>query len=505
MTDSPTHQRPDEAGESSCAFPGFEPLESNYVYCPNQFFDVCLKHCSRGALRIVGFVLRETLGWLDSNGQPIRQDIEVTYQNLISKAGVSRGAIGPALREAVAAGFLDCLRSGQPKALKNPSRSGLYRLRWAGEGDYTTDLDRFDGFFMGAGHRTPVPNRFFDHVIRQEPLSVVKVVGTVIRHTVGYQNQFGGRRKIAPLSHDVIARYANLSLGKTLSQAITSAQQSGYIARVKDGCFSPDKAEQQSATYTVRWQHEAKCERIGSKTPVASGQSNNPTSVGLEFPAADQFKKTSSRKTKKKDTLKQHQAAAAEKDKRGRQLLRNAGFDEETARLLANRFSANEIQRQIEWIDERQPRENRIGMLRRAIEQQWPKPERLIARDRQNNRRERDRQESANQEEERREQSTMKRDRQKRRTRLVSEWSTASTETKERWVARATEVAGGRLLGEMIHRQGTTVEVPHVFVLNVIAEDRHLPPVFHSELPTQQGSHDSANHSTARPERCHVS
>ena len=52
-------------------FQGFEPLTANYVYCPNQFFDVLLPHGSRGCVRLVAYLLRRTLGWLDANGEPI--------------------------------------------------------------------------------------------------------------------------------------------------------------------------------------------------------------------------------------------------------------------------------------------------------------------------------------------------------------------------------------------------------------------------------------------------
>ena len=82
----------------STNFEGFEPLKSNYVFCPNQFFDVCLKSKSRGMVRIIAYVIRQSLGWLDENGQPINETVKVSYRDLIEKAGVSRGAIGKALQ-----------------------------------------------------------------------------------------------------------------------------------------------------------------------------------------------------------------------------------------------------------------------------------------------------------------------------------------------------------------------------------------------------------------------
>ena len=40
--------------------------------------------------RLVAYVLRKTLGWLDDNGEPINQDISVSYCELIAEAGISR-------------------------------------------------------------------------------------------------------------------------------------------------------------------------------------------------------------------------------------------------------------------------------------------------------------------------------------------------------------------------------------------------------------------------------
>ncbi|MCH7688258.1 MAG: hypothetical protein IH899_16510 [Planctomycetes bacterium] len=54
-------------------------------------------------------------------------------------------------------------------------------------------------------------------------------------------------------------------------------------------------------------------------------------------------------------------------------MLRNEGFDDKAARGLAKAGSFDEIQKQIAWIDLRKP-ENRLGMLRTAIEQKWAEP-----------------------------------------------------------------------------------------------------------------------------------
>ena len=72
------------------SFTGFEPLDANYLYCPNQFLDICLPHLSRSAIRLVAYMLDQTLGWLDPDGNPRSQSISVSYQQLIDSAGLSR-------------------------------------------------------------------------------------------------------------------------------------------------------------------------------------------------------------------------------------------------------------------------------------------------------------------------------------------------------------------------------------------------------------------------------
>ena len=99
---------------SSEPFSGFEHLTANFIYCPNQFFDVCLSHSSRGVVRLVAYLLRRTLGWLDKNGEPIEQDISVSYTELVEHAGISRGAIRPAIDEAIQAGLVS-LHSDWPQ------------------------------------------------------------------------------------------------------------------------------------------------------------------------------------------------------------------------------------------------------------------------------------------------------------------------------------------------------------------------------------------------------
>ncbi|MEZ6146912.1 MAG: hypothetical protein R3B91_16140 [Planctomycetaceae bacterium] len=65
-------------------------------------------------------------------------------------------------------------------------------------------------------------------------MTVTKVVGMVLRHTVGYQNQFGGRRSQAPLSYRFIQELANIPDPKTVREAASSAVASRYIVCVEE-------------------------------------------------------------------------------------------------------------------------------------------------------------------------------------------------------------------------------------------------------------------------------
>jgi hypothetical protein len=58
----------------------------------------------------------------------------------------------------------------------------------------------------------------------------------------------------------------------------------------------------------------------------------------------------------------------------GLDLLLKVGFDQATAGRLARRSSVELIQRQIQWLPRRTANRNRLGLLRRAIEEDWPKP-----------------------------------------------------------------------------------------------------------------------------------
>ncbi len=354
----------------SSAFQGFKAPTSNTTYTPNQFFDVVIPNYSRGVVRIVAYLLRKTLGWCDANGDPQEEQVEVTYSELERRAGVSRDMIRGALDDALKGHLIDCVSEGRPRMANDAGQSAQYQLCWSGK-SYTTRLHEFTGFFEGEGNRTDIPNEFFDVVIPNEPLSVIKVVGSIIRHSIGFQAKHGRRRQQVAISYQHIENYAQFGSRSDLARALKTALEKNYIIRVEEGAFSPDAMERRPATYALRW-----CDYpIGQKNKP-SEQSENQTIISqISAPAHRSENQTSIKTKPENETVKQQQSAASPAMLR----LVAEGFDETTAEILAEDHSLEEIESQIAWLDQRGPFRSRLGMLRRAIEGRWPAPAKLRA------------------------------------------------------------------------------------------------------------------------------
>jgi hypothetical protein len=386
------------SGEGSALFRGFHSLEANFLYCPNQFFDLCLPHCSRGVVRLVAYMLRRTLGWLDTHGNPIEQRIAVSYQDFIDAASISRGAVGQAIEDAIDARFVRRVKRGRANENGRAGEAARFELCWDESGDFISTPKEFRGFFTGEGHRSPIPNDFFDVVIPDESLAVVQVVGAVLRHTVGYQNQFGGRRQQAPLSYNYLQRYTGIGGRRHLTDAIQQALQANYIRVAQEGVFDPRAGHNgMAAQYAVKWAEDgSRLADNGSKrepAPNGSGahgtvQKGNQrysskrepaeayrkgTSNGPKREPVERFKKGTIEKTYSNNTSKQQQQSAAAAD--CLENLIKEGFDSRTATMLLNQAEPQSIYNQIAWLDRRQPSRNRLGMLRRAIQENWPEPQ----------------------------------------------------------------------------------------------------------------------------------
>lgn len=383
--------RPKESEE----FFGFAQPESNTTYTPNQFFDVCLPHYSRGVVRLVGYIIYQTFAWSDRNGRPISEKHQVTYQQLIGKAGISRGALAEAISEAVNGNFIT-IKRGRPDKAGKQGESTLFELKWSADPEYVKNPRQFKGFFEGIGNRTYIPNQFFTRILPNEPLVIIKVVGSVIRFSIGFQVKRGFRRQEVSLSYREIQHYANIKSPHDLSKALRHAVETNYIHCVEQGYFDPNAGKKsRAAVYSLKWAQDKRAYRdsdsssykvTGSKS-VAGEKGNRfkiRSGTGSKKIAGNRFKIRSDIEIKQiNKTFKQQQDAVAEislEDKKSFGRLREAGFDSKTASLLASVRSLEHIEQQIAWLPKRHPTKNPLGFLRKAIEEDWPEPVDLITR-----------------------------------------------------------------------------------------------------------------------------
>lgn len=361
---------------SSEAFRGFALPTSNTTYTPNQFFDVCLPHYSRGCVRLVAFLIRKTLGWCDAQGNPQAERHLVSYGDL-EAAGINRDMIRSAIDEAVKHHFIQCVRPPSMQTAGHRAASGLYELKWDEGGEYVKDPKEFRGFFSGEGNRTYIPNQFFDLLIPSQTLAVAKVVGSVIRFSIGYQNKWGHRRRQVSLSFQHIQNYARLKDRTTLSKAVRHAMESNFIERVEEGYFDPDAGKlSKAAVYGVKWLNPGAelvngRKTLPGKTPLAE-RSEMPTGHGRKTRPGERSEIQTDIEIKQTNkTLKQKQdpEAAASFEK-----LKEAGFDDVAARAMALKYSFDRVERQINWLADRNAKSNRLGLLRRSIEENWQSP-----------------------------------------------------------------------------------------------------------------------------------
>ena len=231
---------------------GYLPPTSNTTYTPNQFFDVVLPTSSRGVVRLVAFLIRQTLGWSDAYGRPQNANIKISYRELERRAGIARSMLRPALDEALAARFIECVEEGHADALGAPGASALYKLRWDARKTYVTDPTEFEGFFAGNGNLTYIPNQFFDDAIPNEPLAIVRVVGAVIRHTIGWQTEYGFRRQQVAMSFTELEMRTGLSR-QSVNVALQTALLHRHLIRVEAGVFDADATRQKAAVYGIKW------------------------------------------------------------------------------------------------------------------------------------------------------------------------------------------------------------------------------------------------------------
>lgn len=373
---------------------------------------------------MVAYLIRKTLGWSDAQGNPQNPEALVSYKELIEKAGIGRARIREAIDEALDKKFIKCLKPGRAHSQGQEGCSALYSLQWDDSERYVTNPEEFSGFYSGNGNLTHIPNQFFDYTIPTETAAVIKVVGVIIRHTIGFQTRFGFRRQQVALSFTEIMRRAGIASRSTVNIALKEAMEKNHVTRAIEGRFDPKQG--QAATYSVKWSDDSATEQyddIGSEiAPVESGsyQAQNRTSKAESVPKSNQEARntdgskiapvkrskiepnsseiepssvpksnqpefqnqTTIKTTSLNNPSKQHRTQDESSDDavgvsfaEAVDLLVSQGFSLAVAESLAKSHDSEAIKNQIEWQKGRQASRNRLGMIRKAIEENWPQPE----------------------------------------------------------------------------------------------------------------------------------
>ncbi|XAI97028.1 hypothetical protein [Planktothrix phage Pag-JY44] len=373
---------------------------------------------------MVAYLIRKTLGWSDAQGNPQNPEALVSYKELIEKAGIGRARIREAIDEALEKKFIKCLKPGRAHSQGQEGCSALYSLQWDDSERYVTKPEEFEGFYSGNGNLTHIPNQFFDYTIPIETAAVVKVVGVIIRHTIGFQTRFGFRRQQVALSFTEIMRKAGIASRSTVNLALKEAMEKNHVTRAIEGRF--DAKQGQAATYSVKWSDDSATEQVydDSSKIAPDGSDTNQTQIrtretksvpksnqvtdrsdgseialdkrskiapnGSEFepfsvPESNQPEfqnQTTIKTTSLNNPSKQHRSQQGASDDavgvsfaEAVDLLVSQGFSLSVAQTLAKTHTYETIKNQIEWQKDRQASRNKLGMMRKAIEENWPQPQ----------------------------------------------------------------------------------------------------------------------------------
>ena len=226
----------------------------------------------------MAYLFRKTLGWCDEHGNPQETQVLCSYGSLIRDAGIARPHIPDALERAEAANYIKCVRKSSPSFRGKSAVSRLYEIKWdESSSEYITDPKRFLGFFAGEGNRTYAPNVYFDYTVRYEPLAVTKVVGTIMRNTIGWTNKFGHRRQNITMSLTDIQHACGIKGRETVTEAIQTALKHNHFLLLDKGCFDRQGGmKSKPASYSIKWLDEGTNYVTGYKTEPGSTDTERP-------------------------------------------------------------------------------------------------------------------------------------------------------------------------------------------------------------------------------------
>ena len=109
---------------------------------------------------------------------------------------------------------------------------------------------------------TGTPNLFFDDIMVNESLPVIRVIAAIIRETVGWESGIGGRVIEADIPYVTFEKKYHISTD-SISKGIATAIEKGYIIRTKKG----DRQTHQSARYKLNFKVATPPHRVEATPP----------------------------------------------------------------------------------------------------------------------------------------------------------------------------------------------------------------------------------------------
>ena len=206
-----------------------------------------------------------------------------------------------------------------------------------------------------------------------------------------------------------------------------------------------------------------------SNQPVKTSSKTQPKAVQKPHhrnsPKAQPKKKTKAENTSKQ----QHNVPAVDvKHLQSYELLRDAGFDEQVAKNLSKTNSFDDIQQQITWLEKRNPRKNPIGLLRRAIEENWSQP--IDEQNTNNTVREREKREQEQRTEEAEKAAKLLNQTQQRRSQRLAKWQSLPADRQAAYYADAIKQASSPTVRSRLLRC-RDLDMPTTEVLAVMTAD----------------------------------
>ena len=365
---------------------------------------------SVNCIRVVSYMLRKTLGWVNEDGDPIQEKHEFSHRELEDAAGVSHSRLPEAIDDALKGNFVRRVQKARVQSQGIRAQSAAFELRWD-EHRYTDDPGVFTGFYLQPSYvdssgqnrigRKNIPNIFFDYLIREENRALIRVVGTLLWYSIDW-GKGGERRTTVRKSLRDLVELTQLAKGSVV-RALDEAIEKGYIERVEPGVFDLAGNQHGSVTvYGIKWTSDytytleglpvsfaTQSERSQNETRVISWnapkmrhgeRTQNETRNAPKMRHGERSQNETIRilKTDIPNTSIPNNSSSPSLPPAvvaAQDALVNVGFSKAIAEEISLKALPEVICRQIELLPKRSAKKNPLGLLRRAIEENWPDPE----------------------------------------------------------------------------------------------------------------------------------